>query len=241
MQLWIQIARILGTDTIQIPSNFLTEGVTGDFDLIVSDLQKAADLGLEQDPAIRFAYENMCWGTFVETWEQAWEIVTAVDRPNFGICLDTFHIAGREWADPSVANGKVEGADALLEQSLANMVRLIDVDKIFYVQLEDGERLDSPLKPGHPFWVEGQPARMSWSRNARIFAFEEGGYLPVIKVLKAIVDPAPQGLGYQGWISLELFSRTLTEEGPRVPLEHAQRGLKSWNRLVQHMGCNTEG
>ncbi|KIX96434.1 uncharacterized protein Z520_07700 [Fonsecaea multimorphosa CBS 102226] len=243
LHLWFQIARILGTDTIQVPSNFLpADVITDDLETVVSDLRKIADLGLQQTPTpIRFAYENICWGTFVNKWEQLWQIVATVDRPNFGMCLDTFHIAGGEWADPAREDGRVnDHADKLLQRSLDKMVRTIDSSKIFYVQLVDGERLESPLTPGHPFWVDGQPARMSWSRNARVFAFEERGYMPVLKVLRALVDPPPRGLGYKGWISLELFSRTMAESGDQVPFEHAQRGLNSWNRVVQAMGWEQE-
>ncbi|KIX04853.1 uncharacterized protein Z518_05724 [Rhinocladiella mackenziei CBS 650.93] len=236
LQLWFRIAQILRTDTIQVPSNFLREGVTGDRETIISDFQEIADLGLKETPPIRFAYENLCWGTFINKWHQLWEIVAVVNRPNFGICLDTFHVAGGEWADPSSEDGRIKDSDAVLETSLAKMVTTIDPQRVFYVQLVDGERLDSPLKPGHPFWVDGQPARMSWSRNARVFAFEERGYMPVMKVLKAFVDPPPHGLGYTGWISLELFSRTMAESGDDIPIQHAQRAWKSWNRVVEVMG-----
>lgn len=243
LHFWFEIARILDTNTIQVPSNFLAPAViTNDLETIVSDLRKMADLGLRQTPSpIRFAYENICWGTFVNKWEQLWQIVAMVDRPNFGMCLDTFHIAGGEWADPASEDGKVsDDADVVLQKSLDRMVRTIDPAKIFYVQLVDGERLESPLRPGHPFWVDGQSARMSWSRNARVFAFEERGYMPVIKVLKAFVDPPPRGLGYKGWVSLELFSRTMAESGDQVPMVHARRGLESWNRVVQAMGWEHE-
>lgn len=235
LKVWFKLAAILETDIIQIPSNFLppSEGeTTGDRAKIVEDLKEVAVLGLEHAPQIRFAYEALCWGTYVDTWEASWGIVKAVDSPNFGLCLDTFNIAGRCWADPSVASGCVPNADALLKASLEKMVREVDVSKIAFVQVVDAERLRTPLTPNHVFHVDGQAPRMSWSRNCRLFPFEKAGYLPIIDVLKAICD----GLGYQGWISFELFSRTMADPDASVPKDHARRGMESWEKLVKVMG-----
>jgi 4-hydroxyphenylpyruvate dioxygenase len=64
---------------------------------------------------------------------------------------------------------------------------------------------------------------------------ERGGYLPVLDVLHAICDEK-EGLGYKGWISMELFNRSLTVEGSEVPAEHANRAMESWRKIVQTMG-----
>lgn len=231
------LLRILGTDIIQIPSTFQTEGFTGDLNAIVKDLREIADLGAAQTPPFRFAYENLCFGTFNSTWESAWAVVKGVDRDNFGLCMDTFNIAGRGWADPAREDGRQENADEVFRESLKRMVKEVDVNKIFYVQVVDAERLSQPLNENHPFHVDGQVPRMSWSRNARLFICEEerGGYLPVIDVLKAICDEK-EGLGYKGWISMEYFNRSLVEEGSQVPVEHARRAMESWRRLVKVMG-----
>ncbi|RDW58297.1 hypothetical protein BP5796_12227 [Coleophoma crateriformis] len=141
----------------------------------------------------------------------------------------------REWADPSSPDGKIttEDADAALERSMEKLKKTIDVKKVFYVQVVDAEKMRNPLVQGHAFHVDGQPARMSWSRNARLFAFEEGGYLPVLDVLKAITEP--DGLGYQGWVSMELFSMTMADPSPTCPDEHARKGMDSWKKLVKTM------
>jgi len=235
LKLWFRIAKSLRTNTIQIPTNFLTTGVTTNFNVIVEDMIEVAELGLKEVPAIRFAYENLCWGTTFDTWEGVWSVVAAVDKPNFGMCLDTFNIAGREWADPSSVDGKItnEDADAALDRSLEKLKRTVKIDKVFYVQIVDAEKMRTPLIKGHPFHVEGQPARMSWSRNARLFPFEKEGYLPILKVLRAITEP--DGLGYHGWVSLELFSRTMSDPSPTTPDDHARRGMESWNNLVRVM------
>lgn len=231
LKLWFRIAKALNTDIIQIPSNFLQTGTTGDFKTIVGDMLEVAELGLQQTPVIRFAYENLCFGTHIDTWKGAWDVVAAVDRPNFGMCLDTFNIAGREWADPSRADGKLEDADERLKRSITEMKKTIDIKRVFYVQVVDAEKMRNPLVPGHAFHVDGQPSRMSWSRNARLFPFEEGSYLPILDVLRAITES--DGLDYKGWISMELFSRTMAEPEPSVPAEHARRAMVSWKKLVE--------
>ncbi|KAL1865793.1 hypothetical protein VTK73DRAFT_5064 [Phialemonium thermophilum] len=234
MKLWLRIVKQLDTDTIQIPANFLpAEQVSEDFDLIASDLRELADLGLAENPPVRFAYENLCWSTRVDSWEKLWDVVQRVDRPNFGVCLDTFNIAGLVWADPASPTGKTPNADADLQDSLERLVQTIDVAKVFYIQVVDAERLSSPLVAGHPFHVDGNPPRMNWSRNARTFLYEEdrGAYLPVEDVAKAIIF----GLGYKGYVSMELFSRTMAEAGTHVPVDHAQRGIRAWNKFVERL------
>ncbi|KAL4893498.1 xylose isomerase-like protein [Aspergillus ambiguus] len=234
VKVWFRIVKILGTDIIQIPSNFQSEGISGDRDLIVADMTEIADLGLQETPVVRFAYENLAWGTYISTWEDMWDIVRRVDRTNFGCCLDTFNITGRVWADPACASGKTPNADADLQETIKNLIRTVDVNKVFYVQVVDAEKMEQPLVQGHPFYVEGQPSRMSWSRNARLFLYEQdkGGYLPVVQVAEAFLS----GLGYRGWVSMELFSRTMSDPDPTTPKTHAERGIQAWNGLKQEFG-----
>jgi 4-hydroxyphenylpyruvate dioxygenase len=240
LKLWFLLAKRLNTDLIQIPSNFLPESqCTGDRARIVADLQEVADMGLQQQPVIRFAYEALCWGTHVDFWEQAWDVVKAVDRVNFGTCLDTFNIAGRVWGDPEAEDGRVEAADEALRLSLDRMRQEVDVKKVFYVEVVDAERMRTPLRKGHEWWVDGQKARMSWSRNARLFPFEtesRGGYLPVLEILRVITEE----VGYTGYVSFEYFSRSMNEVGEHVPEEHARRGEVSWGKLVEYMGWNEQ-
>ncbi|KAJ5113115.1 hypothetical protein N7456_001649 [Penicillium angulare] len=230
LKLWFKLAKTLHTTTIQIPANFLpADQLTDDLDIIARDLQQVSDMGAAENPPIRFAYENLCWSTFIDTWEKVWDVVKRVDRPNFGMCLDTFNIAGRVWADPASPTGKTPNADADLKQSIDRLAKEVDVAKVFYIQVVDAERMESPLVPGHPFHVDGQPARMNWSRNARTFMYEEDrdAYLPVEDVARAIIS----GLGYVGYVSMELFSRTMAEEGGNVPTEHAERGIVAWKKF----------
>lgn len=239
LKFWFNLARQLGTDIIQIPANFLpADKVTGDISLIVSDLREVADMGLAMNPPIRFAYESLCWSTRIDTWELCWEVVQRVDRPNFGMCLDTFNIAGRIYADPLKYSGKTENAEEAVRESIADMVRLVDVKKVFYVQVVDAERLDKPLLPGHPFYNADQPARMTWSRNCRLFYGEKdrGAYLPVAEIARAFFHD----LGFEGWVSLELFNRRMADTDADVPEELARRGAISWAKLQEDMGLEVE-
>jgi 4-hydroxyphenylpyruvate dioxygenase len=222
----LQLCKLLGTDMIQIPANFrLDDGVTGDEDKVVADLRELAvrpaspsfsehspphslslsqDLGAKESPPIRFVYEAMCWSTTNYTWQQSWRVVQKVDRPNFGAVLDAFHIAGYEYANPTTPGGVRPDGAARLRASLDELVKTIPGDRVFYVQLVDAERIDPPLAPlgskegsASPYYVEGQQPYMSWSRNCRLFPYEEerGAYMPIEQVCKAFLDT-----GFKGWI-----------------------------------------
>jgi 4-hydroxyphenylpyruvate dioxygenase len=240
MHLWFKIAKTLGTDIIQIPTQFRRdEGVTGDMDVIIQDMIEVSDLGQRENPPIKFAYENLAWGTFIDRWETLWEVVKKVDRWNFGMCLDTFNIVGRVWADPAAQDGtNGPNSDSDLTASLSALVKTIDVNKVWYVQVVGAERLATPLQRGHEWHVEGQPARMSWSRNARLFYGERdrGQYLPVDRAARALLDPVEKGgLGFQGWVSMEYFSRSLAARHATVPDEHARRAAVSWEVLCKDL------
>ena len=233
----IRLAKILDSDLILIPSTFLSADLLSpDFDAIVADLQEAADLGAQHNPPIRFAYEGLCWGTHVNKWETCWDIVRRVDRSNFGICLDTFNIAGRVYADPAEPSGRTPNAAEDLSASLERLVCTVDVEKIFLVQVADGERLSSALVEGHEYYSDEQASRMSWSRNCRLFYGEvdRNAYLPIKDVAEAIF----QGLGYRGWVVNEVFNRSLWNPDPATPAKHAKRSIQSFRRLAKD--CNLD-
>jgi 4-hydroxyphenylpyruvate dioxygenase len=235
--LWMDILAIVGGDTILIASNFLptdpTNGyspIVGDFEIIASDLRLLATLGAARFPPVKFAYEALAWGTYINTWEASWDIVQMVDLPNFGLAIDTFNIAGAVYADPGAVGGRNgPQAEANLRQSLDRLATRVNPEKVFVVQMADGEQLAEALKPGHPFYVPGQPSRMSWSRNARLFLCEEdrGGYLPVLDVLRTVVK-----MGWSGWMAYEIFSRTLAGPDYDTPEMHAERASQSWSNVA---------
>lgn len=223
---WVALANILGDSLfILIPSSFLDASeVTGDRKRLAADLAQAADLAYP----VRIAYEALAWGTHISTWEDSWDVVRRANRPNLGICLDTFNIAARVWADPASPTGRLPAsADQDLQMSLERLVREIDPDRVMMIQLADGERVD----PQSTFLqTPGMPKLLAWSRNARLFPCEEerGGYLPI----REVADACLNGLGYTGWVSMEVFSRTLAEDDPHVPDEHAARASRSWQQML---------
>lgn len=146
----------------------------------------------------------MCWSTTNYTWQHSWNIVQKVDRSNFGLVLDAFHIAGYEFADPTTPGGVRPDGESRLKASLTELVKEIPGDRVFYTQLVDAERLDPPLVAlnseegsASPYYVKGQQPRMSWSRNCRLFPYEEdrGGYMPIEQVCRAFL-----AIGFEGWI-----------------------------------------
>lgn len=236
---WIKLAHVLNTDIIQVPSSFEPAvAMTDDMDIIIADLQRVADVGAAASPPMRFVFEALCWGTRVDTWEESWEVVKRVNRLNFGLCLDSFNIAGRIYADPASHSGTTPDAEEVVEASMRRLAREVDVSRVFYIQIVDAERLETPLVEGHAFYSPDQPKRMSWSRNCRLFYGEQdrGAYLPVRRIAEAFF----RELGFKGWVSLELFNRRMSDEGDEVPEELARRGAASWRRLVQDLDLDAE-
>jgi len=231
MKLFFKMAKILGTDLIQIPTMFWKDKSTGNLDKIVADLQEVADMGAKESPPIRFAYEMMAWAPYVESLQQLWKVVKLVDRDNFGMCLDTFQILAVVWADCTSESGVRPKADEILERDMKEFKAAVPVEKVYFVQLSDAERLQQPINPSHPWYNARQNPNMTWSRNARLFPLEEklGGYLPVLRMLEFWV----REWGYRGWVSMEVFNRTMLETNDDVPRIHAERGVASWQKCIK--------
>jgi hypothetical protein len=79
-------------------------------------------------------------------------LVQAVDRPNIGLCLDTFQTAGSEWADPTTPSGLVENAGSReeLEQrfkaSVEKLPTTIPQEMIYLLQITDVYKPSTPLE-----------------------------------------------------------------------------------------------
>ncbi|THU93000.1 xylose isomerase-like protein [Dendrothele bispora CBS 962.96] len=184
LELWFKVARVLGTNMIQVPSQMQAEGTTGDIDKLVADLTEIAQMGLRQDPPIRFGYEAIGWGAHVNLWEQSWDIVQRVNLPNFGLVLDTYHILSVLYGDPTSPTGILPTGLTNLNSSLSTLSSLGSsssssqleefLKKLFYIQLSDAELLDPPLSSTHELCTKnpGMNPLMIWSRNARLFPGE---------------------------------------------------------------------
>ncbi|WP_248763487.1 sugar phosphate isomerase/epimerase and 4-hydroxyphenylpyruvate domain-containing protein [Pseudarthrobacter sp. SSS035] len=108
----------LGMDTILLCSNVATASIDSD-DLRVEQLGQLA--ALAGDHGVRVAYEALAWGKYVSDYEHAHKLVEAVDHPNLGTCLDSFHILSRNWDTAPI--------------------EAFNPDKIFFVQVADAPKL----------------------------------------------------------------------------------------------------
>lgn len=127
----MKLVKILDIQMIQIPTNWKNEGTTGSIDTIVADLTEMPDIGLEQDPPVSFAYEGVAWGTHIDTWQGTWDMVKRVNKPNFGLCLDTYHIVARDWGDPTCPGCKRPDGNENFQKTLKTLSMEVDVRKIF--------------------------------------------------------------------------------------------------------------
>jgi sugar phosphate isomerase/epimerase len=233
---WIEVASLLKAQYLQVPSQFDSENSTGDESVVILELQQLADLTTKIAPVLKIAYEAVAWGSYVDTWQESVRIVELVNRDNFGVCLDSFHVVARLWGDITTESGKQQlsgqNVDDVLHQSLNEFVSTCPLDKIFYVQFSDGEKYSPPLSPQHRFYDTSFPSALTWSRNTRPFPLETecGGYMPVTQVAKAwLVEK-----GWKGYVSFEIFDWRMREEG-NAPEDNARRGIESWKRLVKEL------
>lgn len=180
----------------------------------------------------RLAYENWCWSTHAPDWKDVWDIVSKVDRPNIGLCLDTFQTGGREWADPTTQSGLREdlGSKEQMEKkfhaSLDELSRAVPEDKIYLLQISDA------YKPRQPFNAEadesGMRPRGRWSHDFRPLPYN-GGYLPVVDVAKAVLRT-----GFRGWFSYEVFDSGPEGKGANYDcLVFAKTAADVQKRLMQ--------
>lgn len=224
---WIESARILRAGHLQVPAHYLPDAI-GDENVIVSELRQLADLGSSAEPIVSIAYEPMSWSTHVSTWQRALELAEKINRSNFGICMDSFHIVSKIWGCATSPSGKYPNADQALEKDLREFVNTFPIDKLFYVQLSDGEKFDPPFSKSHPWYLDGEAAEFTWSKHARPFPLEKelGGYMPLVEVVRAWVLEK----GFRGWVSLESFDRRMRDEAFR-PEVAARRAVESWRKL----------
>lgn len=176
--------------------------VTPDIEKIALNLRRLCQMA--QPFNIQLAFEAPVWGLYVNRWQQTRDIATLVDMPNFGLCLDTYHIAAKEAGNPCNKDSPLR-PDALtnLKSSLEELKQTLKPSQISYIQLSDASVADAEQK-GYPMRDLDQPEFMTQSRNCRLFVAEPacyGGVLPALEVAKAIFET-----GYRGWVSMEAFN-----------------------------------
>ena len=82
---------------------------------LAQSLRQLAMLAIPK--GIRIAYEGLSWGRTINTYEDAWDVVSRADMPNLGLAIDSFHLFA---AEPNL-----------------NELDFIDPEKIELVQLAD--------------------------------------------------------------------------------------------------------
>lgn len=113
------VMRALRCDRVLLCSN-CSPLASPDRGRIVEDFQELGRVAAEH--GVTIGYEALAWGRHVYDHRQAWEIVQAVDHPNIGILLDSFH--------------------SLARRIPAESIRAIDPAKLVFVQLADAPLLD---------------------------------------------------------------------------------------------------
>lgn len=82
----------LGADLLLLCSNVATASDPRP-ETAVRQLREAAEIA--SGFGVRIAYEALAWGTYVDDYRVAWDLVEQVDHPGLGICLDSFHILSK--------------------------------------------------------------------------------------------------------------------------------------------------
>ncbi len=104
----------LGTDLVLICSN-VSPASLPDRNRIIDDFRELGDRAAAR--GLRVGYEALAWGRHIWDHRDAWAVVRAVNHPNIGLILDTFHSLARSVPIDSL--------------------RWIDPEKIFLVQIAD--------------------------------------------------------------------------------------------------------
>ncbi|EIN12948.1 xylose isomerase-like protein [Punctularia strigosozonata HHB-11173 SS5] len=207
---WLQVAQTLGAEMLQVGSSNDPES-SPDRDVIVKDFRDLAEEAAKVNVKMCVeAYEMWAWGVHNNTWQDVLAICAAVDRPNFGVCFDTFQICARAYADPTAPNRQISSMAPLqLASSLKDLVAALEADggrmrdKVFYFQISDGSLNVSPQDLVKSAKEQGLPPLYAWSNSWRPIPYQDatsyGGYLPVVDVVEAVLRS-----GWRGPMSYEV-------------------------------------
>lgn len=234
---WLSLARAMGAGMIQMPSQFLTNS-TGCDEIIVRELQSILDIAAIGGEPMTIAYEPVAFASHNRLWQDAARLIGLVDRKNFKICLDSFHIHALVWADPTVEGGKLEGGDESLAKSLKELASCLSRDWVAQVQISDGSLFSPPLQANISALhnLESPDPRLYWSRYGRPFPGEAPGFFPVPEFLKVVLEE----WGWEGWVSVEVFLPEFSspECGPD---SLAARAAGAFESLGRHITNNHQG
>jgi sugar phosphate isomerase/epimerase len=226
---WMRIMEAAGTDMLQVGSSDTpAEKIGKDRSRFVADLRELADILATK--GFRCAYENWCWSTHAPNWVDVWDICKQVDRPNFGLCLDTFQSAGGEWADPTTKSGLVEDGRSAEQvekdwkASCDKLAKTVPKDKIYFLQISDAYRMDPPLEDKAD--ENGMRPRARWSSAYRPLPYQ--GYLPCADFTRAVLQT-----GFRDWFSYEIFDEGADGKGKDYDMdEFAKTAMQTQDRLL---------
>jgi sugar phosphate isomerase/epimerase len=225
---WINIMDAVGTDMLQVGSSD-SEGISSSVSELAADLAELADMLAHR--GYRLAYENWCWATHAPTWKHVWTIIQEANRPNIGLCLDTFQTAGGEWGDPTTDSGMIEAPGVSEAElglsyriSLQELSKTVPAEKIYFLQISDAYRVSPPLNRTAD--ESGLRPRGRWSHDYRPLPYD-GGYLPIGAFVEAVL-----ATGFRGWFSIEVFDGQFEEKYGDDLMGYAKKAMESHLRLL---------
>jgi 4-hydroxyphenylpyruvate dioxygenase len=194
----------LGTDRILVCSNVSPDTI-GDDALIVDQLGALARAA--QEAGVIAGYEALAWGRYVNSYRHAWRLVDAVNHPNLGLVLDSFHTLSIN--DP------------------VDEIAAIPGDRIAFVQIADAPKLAMDVLEWsrHYRCFPGQGDFDLASFTARVIETGYDGPLS-LEIFNDGFRAAPTAItavdGYRSLLYLEEETRaTLEREGkPKEETEH---------------------
>ncbi|KAK1763142.1 xylose isomerase-like protein [Phialemonium atrogriseum] len=228
---WVRIMDAADAGILQVGSTD-SVGIDGSVGTLAADLAELADM---LAPAgRRLAYENWCWATRAPAWRDVWEIVREADRPNIGLCLDTFQSAGGEWGDPTTESGRIETGgvteaelDLSYRISLQELARTVPADKIYFLQVSDAYYVSPPMKDEPD--ESGLRPRGRWSHDYRPLPYD-GGYLPIVPFVEAVL-----ATGFRGLFSIEVFDGRFEQKYGDNLFWFARKAKETHQRLLREV------
>ncbi|KAL5498900.1 hypothetical protein ACEPAH_1418 [Sanghuangporus vaninii] len=236
---WFKVLKALSCEMLQVGSSD-DPSISNNFDLMAKNLQDLATEAAAQDPPIRIAYEMWCWGTHVNSWEHTFDICRRVNRPNFGLCLDTFHICSLHRAREICLPGVLKPSNApppstSFSESLVELTRTLApyTDRIFYLQISDGSRVD-PHALAAEANEQGIHPLYAYSNSYRPLPFQKvsrPGFLPVLDVIRAIL-----ATGWRGpWSYESFYADSQKQDDPEVPIRSAREAMSSHAHILAEL------
>jgi hypothetical protein len=166
------------------------------------------------------------------------EIIKLANRPNIGLCLDTFQTFRSEYADLRTESGLIEHPDISLQKleenfrdSLMRLSKEVDLAKIYVLQISDAYIPPAQLQDDEDGKEGGLRARGKWSHDFRPYPFNGGAFSSqCVEIVKAVLGTeCREGT----WFSEEVFDGGERGERNNIDMESFCRwAMESYKRLL---------